>query len=282
MATDLRSVHIRSTGLELHALERNPRGRPSVLFLHGWLDHGHGFDPLIDALPASWRTLALDFRGHGQSAHLREGLYHFPDYLADLEAAVQHLGPPVHLVGHSMGGAVSLMYAAARPEAVRSVTAVDNLGPIGAEALALPARLTAFVADLGKPLRKRTYATLEAAVARVRENNSSLPPEAAELLTRYGTQPVPGGVQFTFDPALRHHSALVLDEEQILELLRAVRCPVQIIHGTHGLTLEDAQMKERLSALRSPPVQAVPGGHHVHLDRPAEVAACVQRFVERL
>ena len=253
-----------------------------MLFLHGWLDHGHGFDPLIEALPASWHTLALDFRGHGQSAHLREGLYHFPDYLADVEAAVAHLGAPVHLVGHSMGGAVSLMYASARPDAVRSVTAVENLGPFGAEALSLPDRLAAFVSDLSKPLRKRTYPSLEAAVARVRENNSSLAPEAANLLTRFGTHPVPGGVQFTFDPALRHHSGLVLNEEQILQLLRAVRCPVQAIHGTHGMTLEDGQMKERLAALRNPRVHAVPGGHHVHLDRPAEVAAHVQRFVEGL
>jgi pimeloyl-ACP methyl ester carboxylesterase len=282
MATDLRSVHVRSTGLELHALERNPAGRPSVLFLHGWLDHGHGFDPLVEALPASWRTLALDFRGHGQSAHLREGLYHFPDYLADVEAAVAYLGPPVHLVGHSMGGAVSFMYAAARPDAVRSLTALENAGPIGSEGLGLIERLSAFVSDLGKPPRKRTYPTLEAAVARVRENNGSLSPAAAELLTRFGTHPVPGGVQFTFDPLLRHHSAMVLREPQILELLRAVRCPVQLIQGSDGLIVIDDDVKQRLGALRNPPVHTVPGGHHVHLDRPAEVAAYVQRFVEGL
>jgi pimeloyl-ACP methyl ester carboxylesterase len=282
MATDLRSVHIRSTGLELHALERNPTGRPSVLFLHGWLDHGHGFDPLVEALPASWHTLALDFRGHGQSAHLEQGLYHFTDYLADVDAAVSYLGPPVHLVGHSMGGAVAMAYAVARADAVRSITALENVGPLGGEGLSVTERLAAYVADLSKPPRKRTYPTLAAAVARVQANNSSLTPKAADLLTRFGTEPVPGGLQFTFDPALRRHSALALYEAQILQLLREVRCPVQIIHGTQGLTFEDAQMKERLAALKSPLVLAVPGGHHVHLDRPAEVATHLQRFVERL
>jgi pimeloyl-ACP methyl ester carboxylesterase len=276
------SIHLSSTGLELHALERNPTGPVPVLFLHGWLDHCHGFDWVTESLPPTWRMVALDFRGHGQSAHLTQGLYHFPDYLADVESAVRYLGPPVHLVGHSMGGAVSLMYAAARPKCVRSVSAIENLGPIGDAPANAPSRLGSFVADMARPRLKRTYATLAEAVARVRENNSSLSGRAAEHMTRFGTAPVPGGVSFTFDPSLRWHSAIVADETQILELLRGVVCPAQIIHGTRGLTLDDAQMKERLSALRNPPVLAVPGGHHVHLDEPLQVASLIRSFIEGL
>jgi pimeloyl-ACP methyl ester carboxylesterase len=89
-------------------------------------------------------------------------------------------------------------------------------------------------------------------------------------------------VQFTFDPALRHRSAMVLREPQILELLRAVRCPVQLIQGSDGLIAIDDDVKQRLAVLKDPPVHTVPGGHHVHLDRPAEVAAHLQRFVEGL
>src|SRR5689334_21250194 len=98
------SIRIDAQGLMLHALERNPNGAPTVLFLHGWLDHSHGFDWLCDALPASWRQIAPDFRGQGQSAHLPPGaLYNFTDYVADVEAVVRELRlPAVHLVGHSM------------------------------------------------------------------------------------------------------------------------------------------------------------------------------------
>ena len=50
-------------GFPLHALEKNPKGSPAVLFLHGWLDHCHSFDWVIDELPSSLRLIALDFRG---------------------------------------------------------------------------------------------------------------------------------------------------------------------------------------------------------------------------
>ena len=48
-------------------------GAVPVVLLHGWLDHAHSFDPVCEALPPTFRCLALDFRGHGQSGHLPGG-----------------------------------------------------------------------------------------------------------------------------------------------------------------------------------------------------------------
>ncbi len=108
-----RSVEILAKGIPLHALERNPGGSPCVLFLHGWLDHAHGFDWLCDALPPAWRTICLDFRGHGLSGHLPRGaLYNYTDYLADVDGTFDELQIySAHLVGHSLGGSVALIYA---------------------------------------------------------------------------------------------------------------------------------------------------------------------------
>jgi pimeloyl-ACP methyl ester carboxylesterase len=273
------SITLNASGLSLHALERNPGGNPPVLLLHGWLDHCHSFDWLCEALPASWRMLALDFRGHGRSGHLGQGYYHFTDYLGDVEAAVGRLGS-VHLVAHSMGGAIGLLYSASQPARVRSLTVIESLGPMGGTPEDVVRRLQGYVAEMDKPSRRRTYATLEEAVHRVRENNSGLSPTAAEHLTRFGTQAVEGGLQFTFDPALRRRTAFVFDEAQILELLSGVRCPVQVIQASHGFTFDDAQMKARLARLGSPKPLLVEGGHHVHMDRPAEVAGHVRRFIE--
>ena len=69
------------------------------------------------------RTLvAMDMRGFGRTQRPDDG-YWFPDYLADLDALLDHLSPdaPLDLVGHSMGGNIVMLYAGARPQRVRKV-----------------------------------------------------------------------------------------------------------------------------------------------------------------
>jgi len=252
-----------------------------LLFLHGWLDHAHVFDWVCEALPRVWHLVSLDFRGHGFSGHLSAGaLYNFTDYLADVEATLDELRlSPVHLIGHSMGGGVALAYAAARPERVKSLTAIESIGSAGGPPSNAVSRMRQFLADLPKPPLKRTYESIEAAAARIQENNSSYSASAALHMARFGTRPVAGGVQFTFDPAQRKRFGFSFDEDQTLAILEAVRCKVQILHGTSGFTFDDALMKARLAKIGSPVPIAIPGGHHVQLDSPLEVAQKIEAFV---
>lgn len=269
-------------GLTLHALERGPATAPTtVVFLHGWLDHCHGFDWLIAQLPAEWRTFALDFRGHGESDPLPRGASHaFTDHVGDVEALVRHFGlSKLHLVGHSLGGSVALVYAAARPALVQSLTLIEALGPSGGEPARAVDRIRDHVDDLFKPVRRRVYATVEEAGTRVAEANSSYAPAVAQHMAKYGTAPVDGGVVFRGDPMVKRTSGMAYDEAQILALCAAVACPVQVIQGSNGMTLDDAVMDARLKALRSPKVTKIEGGHHVHLDQPAAVAAQIRSFV---
>src|ERR687887_380602 len=275
--------HIReipALGVTLHALERHPGGSPALLLLHGWLDHCRGFDWLIASLPDSFRTVALDFRGHGRSGHAPGGLYHLTDYLADVEFALEACRVQrAHLVGHSLGGTVALLYAAARPERVASLTAIESVGPPRTTGDLPVHRLRRFVADLHKPALKRVYRSVEEAAGRLRANNPGLSEAAALQFARFGTRSVEGGVQFTFDPAHRRTSGVTLDEEQTLSCLRAVECRVQVIAGSRGFSFDEERMRNRLRALRAGDPLRVEGGHHVHLDSPAEVARLVTTFV---
>lgn len=272
-------------GLTLHVLERGPTtAATTVVLLHGWLDHCHGFDWLVEQLPKDWRTLALDFRGHGESAPLPIGATHqLTDHVADVEALVRHHRlAQFHFVGHSLGGSVALCYAAARPERVQSLTLIESLGSSGGEPARAVHRLRDFVDDLFKPVRRRVYTTVEEAGARVAEANSSYSPAAARHMALHGTAPAEGGVVFRGDPMVKRTSGMAFDEGQILALCEAVTCPVQVIQGSSGMTLDDAVMAGRLKALRSPTVTKIQGGHHVHLDQPAAVAAQVTGFVQAL
>lgn len=273
-------LRVPAHGMTLNALDWNPAGETPILCLHGWMDHARGFDWMIQALPRTRRAVALDFRGHGESDHLAPGAhYQMPSYAVDVECTLDALGwAKAHLVGHSMGGAVALIFAAARPERVLSLTLIENLGTPGLPEEAVR-RLRMFMDDARKPPRKRTYATLEDAVARVRENNPGLTPEAALHLTRYGTRAAEGGLQFTFDPRLRGRLGMGFSEEQVQDVLKAIACPVQVLYGTNGYRMPEEVMARRLELLRSPLLIPVEGGHHVHMDRPAEVAGHLERFL---
>src|SRR5579871_2720089 len=102
--------------------ETGGEGRP-VTFLHGFTQSSRSWRELEGLLPAGWRWLAPDIRGHGQT-RLRPGAPHTMDAcLSDLEAIWAAEGVErTHLVGYSMGGRLALHVAAHRPERLLSLT----------------------------------------------------------------------------------------------------------------------------------------------------------------
>lgn len=267
-----------------HFLEWNAAGAVPVVLLHGWLDHAHSFDPVCAALDGRLRALALDFRGHGRSSHLPEGLgYEVGQYLADVHALLAHERlSRVHLVGHSLGGVVALAYAAAQPGRVASVTCIDNAGAYGGPPSRALEKLRAYVQDQDKPSRRAVYPDLEAATRRLLARSPEMPPAVAEHLVRHGVEPVEGGgVRFRFDPALRRAFAHSWDDAQVEVLLRAVQCPVQLLLGTRGHLKDDAALATRREWLRARPPTWLDGGHHVHLEQPEATARAVSAFVLR-
>jgi pimeloyl-ACP methyl ester carboxylesterase len=89
---------------------------PDVLLLHGWGGSIESFHPLIQGLSASFRTLTLDFPGHGQS-DLPPSPWHVSDFLACTLEFMDRLElTSPHIVAHSFGGRVAIKLAAVHPE----------------------------------------------------------------------------------------------------------------------------------------------------------------------
>jgi len=104
-----------------------------ILALHGWLDNAASFCQLAPKLAEiGYEVVAIDFAGHGHSDHRAEGHFtHFIDYVLDIQEVLKILkwDNPV-LLGHSMGGAMALMYASAFPEKIKKNIVIENIGPV--------------------------------------------------------------------------------------------------------------------------------------------------------
>ena len=102
---------------------------PRLFLLHGWQDFSASFQFLVDGLAREWRCIAPDWRGFGQS-QWNNDCYWFPDYLADLDALLDHYSPhePARIVGHSMGGNAACVYAGVRPARVVRLVTLEGFG----------------------------------------------------------------------------------------------------------------------------------------------------------
>ncbi|WP_184716208.1 alpha/beta hydrolase [Caulobacter sp.] len=116
-------------GGEIAGLEFGPLDRPiDIIFVHANGFNAQTYRVLLSPLAAGLRILAIDQRGHGGTTlpALPDGRRSWRDLRDDLTNLLDVLdGPPVVLAGHSMGGTVSLLAAAARPERVKGLVLLD-------------------------------------------------------------------------------------------------------------------------------------------------------------
>jgi pimeloyl-ACP methyl ester carboxylesterase len=109
-------VHTIPNGDVSLAFETRGRGPRHLLFAHGWISSRRMFYDVIERLdPNAFTSHAFDFRGAGLSDRPEHG-HDVPGYASDLRAAIAHVGEPVTVVAHSMGGKIAQYVALAPPE----------------------------------------------------------------------------------------------------------------------------------------------------------------------
>ncbi len=119
-----------SQRLRLHYVDWGNEGAPPLVLVHGGRDHCRNWDWVAERLRRDWHILAPDLRGHGDSQWLTGANYGMIDYVYDLAQLVhQKKLAPVTIIGHSLGGAISLAYAGNYPESVAKIAAIEGLGP---------------------------------------------------------------------------------------------------------------------------------------------------------
>ena len=110
----------------LNYMEGPASGYP-ILLLHGITDNWQTFASLMSTLVLKWHVFAVDFRGHGQSSRV-PSQYRLKDYAEDITRFLESefTEPPV-IYGHSLGGMIGILIAAARRDLVRALVVGDSL-----------------------------------------------------------------------------------------------------------------------------------------------------------
>ena len=129
----------------------------------------------------------------------------------------------------------------------------------------------------GKTLR--VFPALEPAI-RARMQANALSEPVARLLVERGTRQVEGGFVWSSDPRLTLPSFTRLTEAQVRDLVAGIECPVRVIHASPAQPyLPDPVRRAHAAALRDGELIVIPGGHHLHMEQPAEVATAIGDFL---
>ncbi|WP_447957537.1 alpha/beta fold hydrolase [Vreelandella sp. EE7] len=263
---------------------------PAWLALHGWLDNAASFTRLAPLLVRALdiRIVAIDFRGHGHSAHGPANAdYALWDYTFDVLDVLDELGlERATLLAHSMGAAVSCVLAAALPERVEKLLLIDGLGALNTEARESTEQLRKGLLAYRRPVsRPPRYADIEGAVAaRVAGGVTSVTRATIYPVVERNTQAnVEGAIEMRTDSRLLKPSLVRFTPEQVLALLAGIQSPVLLIEGDKGILAARRWSEKARQAVRHLTRQIVAGGHHLHLEPEAVemVASVIGEYCER-
>ena len=275
-------------------------GTPPLVLVHGWMDVGASYQFVVDALSEAFYNqrfiIAPDWRGFGHSMPAQPcESYHFPEYLADLDALLQHLVPneqAVDLVGHSMGGNIAMMYAAARPQRIRRLINLEGFGLPETQPAQAPTRLGQWLDEL-QTLRQgrmqlKTYPSQEAVGARLRKTNPRLDADRAMWLAgQWAKADAQGLWHILGDAAHKVVNPHLFRVDEILAIYAAIEAPVLAIEASQdslsqwwGGTFTLAQYHARLQSVRDCRIAHIDdAGHMLHHDQPQQVAQHIEAFV---
>ena len=289
MRADHPTSHVvHGSGLPIRTLVWEPRPptateQATVLLLHGYLDCGGTFAPLVRHLPDGLRVLAPDLRGHGESGRVPASCwYHFVDYVRDVRAVVDALHPGGRLVvlGHSMGGGVAVQFTGAYPAEVERLILVEGLGPPREDLSVGPARVARWVAELAAgPKPARGFASLEEAAARIARQNPAMATEQALEAATWLAEEAGGGWRWRHDPWHRARTPQPYQPERYVAFVAAITAPVLLVTGGRSWYRWDDLEERRAQIADRRRLHLESVGHMVHYEAPAVLGAAIGEFL---
>jgi len=263
LAVPFADERVEVDGVAVHYLAWGQPGRRGLVFVHGGGAHAHWWTHVAATFAQDFRVVAIDLSGHGDSQH--RDLYTPEQWADEVMAVAAHgriEGRPV-VVGHSMGGFVTIATAARYSQDLSGVIICDS--PVtepDPEIGAFHLR-EAF----GAP---RTYPSVDEALRRFR----TVPPQDHYLdyvidhVGRRSLAAVEGGWQWKFDRRIFEQFGAGM-RGIAYPYLDQVSCRLALLRSEHGLVTADIGefMYEKLGRV-TPIIEIPEAGHHAMLDQP--------------
>jgi pimeloyl-ACP methyl ester carboxylesterase len=272
--------------LDLHLLEWSREGVP-LLLLHGFGNDAHIWDDFAPSVAPHYRVVALDHRGHGDSAWDPERRYEHESMVEDVERVTSELGVErLVLVGHSLGGRIATLFAGRHPERMAGLVIVD-VGPevdargklrIRMDVESRPTPVYASAAEYARDLSLAYPAARPDALARMAEHGLR---RRADGLYELKMDPALRGAMSSSETPAEAEAREREMESALWDALRKIPCPTLVVRGAASDILspdvadrmvEDVLPKGRLAVVAR-------AGHSVMTDNPDGFREAVCEFV---
>jgi pimeloyl-ACP methyl ester carboxylesterase len=260
-------------GVRLHALDWGGEG-PPALFLHGGRLTARTWDYVCLGLRGQVRAVALDLRGHGDSAWTND--YAFESYIADIGPVLDALGwPRAHLIGMSLGGFAAAHYAGGSPHRIASLTTVD-VGP--GVVFEATARMRGFFQTIQASAGPDAIVEAAMQISSLRDRER-LAYRMAAMMRRDAA----GNWRWAYDDRRRvDYPALLAKIEATAIAVETVTAPCLVVRGGRSQVFSDEAAARFAARFANGAWTTVPdAGHNVQEDNPTGLIAALQRFWSR-
>ena len=258
-------------GADINVLSWGTVGKPGLVFVHGGAAHANWWSFIAPMFAKDWHAVAFDLSGHGESG--RRAQYSqrmWAQEVMRVSEAAGFPGPPV-VVGHSLGGMVTIQTAATYGDQLRGAVIVDT-----------PVRRPSPEQEEGRTGRSfrspGVYATREEAESHFR----LIPPQPCEndyiidWIAYHSIHETPAGWTWKFDPELFKGTLVPLRDQ-----LASVRCRVALFTGDRSaIVLPDtAEYMYELMGRVAPVISIPEAYHHLTLDQPLAFVAALRTLL---
>jgi pimeloyl-ACP methyl ester carboxylesterase len=272
LAAEPRTGSVPVDGTPISYLVWGDPSEQGIVLVHGGGAHAHWWDHIAPLLAQNRRVVAIDLSGHGDSG--RRDDYSLDTWAREILAVAADAGlaEPPTVIGHSMGGFVTLRLASLYGARIAGAVIIDS--PVRDRDLT-PEETAARERRAFGPLR--VYPTRADAVAHFR----TIPPQPtlpyiAEHVAETSVRPAPDGAGWTW----KFDRKVFAREPFGAGLLTRLDCRVALFRAEHGIvSVQMSQtMYDRLGRV-APVIEIPAAGHHIMLDQPVALIAALRTLL---